>query len=216
MNAHTIKIATAGLSLTLAAFGIAGCSGGGSKGSLKKFCADYITIANSPSMQNLLNDDNNGDDVTAADPADKQALQQVAKSMQKLANDAPGTIRAEAQTSAKDYKKVANGKADETVQEAGSAAGDHVDTFAQDQCPGATSALQHANATPTTVSPDSFGPGSGTSSVDNGSDNNSYNGSSDTSIDNGSDNSSYNDNSSDTSIDNGSDNSSCDYSSIDC
>jgi hypothetical protein len=229
MNARrTIKIATAGLSLSLAAFGVAGCSGGGSKGSLKKFCADYVNMANSSQMQTLVNDSNNGD-LTAADPAGKKELKEVAKSMQKLANDAPSAIRDEAQASAKGLKEMASGKADETVQEAGSAAGDHVDAFAQDQCPGATAAATHANATPTTQPTDSFGLGTGTSSIDNGSDSTSYNdngsdgssyndNSSDSTSynDNSSDGSSYNDNSSDTSIENGSESSSCDDISVAC
>jgi hypothetical protein len=157
-------------------------------------------MANSPEMQVITNDTNNGD-LTAADPAGKKELQQLASLMQKLANDAPSTIRAEAQTSAKGLKQMASGKGDEAVQEAGSAAGDHVDNFAQDQCPGATAAAQHANSTPTTVqSSDPYGLGSSSSSIDNGSDSTSYsNNSSDTSIDNGSDSTSYSDNSSDTS-----------------
>jgi hypothetical protein len=189
MNARrTVKIATLGLSLSLAALGVAGCSGGGSNGSLKKFCTDYVSMANTEQAQTVLNDSNNGD-LSIADPSDHQALQHVAAAMQKLAHDAPTAIRAEAQLAAKGLKEMASGKPGADI-DAGSTAGDHVDSYAQDQCPGATAAAAQANATPTTQPTDSFG-GAGTSSVDNGSDSSSYN-------------------------DNSSSSDSCDDSSIDC
>jgi len=118
--------------------------------------------------------------------------------MQKIAKDAPAGIRVEAQVAAKGLKQMAGGKTASPEIDAGQAASDHVDSYAQAQCPGATAAAANANATPTTQTIDSSGNGAG-SSIDNGTDSSSYNG-------NGY--GSYNDNSSSGD--------SCDYSSIDC
>src|SRR4051812_26409833 len=98
MNAlRTTKIATVALSLSLAAFAVAGCSGGGgSKGSLPKFCSDYVAMANTSQMRGLLTDNNNGT-LSLAAPPHLSGLKQVAGAMQKLAKDAPTAIRSEAQ-----------------------------------------------------------------------------------------------------------------------
>jgi hypothetical protein len=174
MNARrTAKIATIGLTLSLAAVGVTGCGGGGSKGSLKKFCSDYVTMANTSEAQNLVGDINRGD-ASLADPADKHAFKQLADGSQKLAKDAPADIRAEAQLSAKVLKEMATGKLTDDV-DPGQTAGDHVDAYAQDHCPGATGAASNgATTTPTT---DAYSNNSDSSSIDNSSSNSSsYNG----------------------------------------
>jgi hypothetical protein len=168
MNARrTAKIATIGLTLSLAAVGVTGCGGGGSKGSLKKFCSDYVTMANTSEAQNLVAHIASGD-ASLADPADKHAFKQLADGSQKLAKDAPADIRAEAQLSAKVLKEMASGKLTDDV-DPGQTAGDHVDAYAQDHCPGATSAVSNG-ATATTPTTDAYSSNnSDSSSIDNGS-----------------------------------------------